>query len=350
MNSVLDRGVFILSLDTELAWGSVHSGKYAQRQPLFKKTRPCISGLLKLLERYRIHATWAFVGHLLLDRCQPVNGVRHPEIIRPEYSWHPQDWFISDPCANLETAPHWYGRDILEQVLECPVSQEIGCHTFSHIRAGEPGCSRECFSSELKACQAIADKLGLTLRSFVFPRNSAGHLDVLKERGYVTYRGFLPPSLNHLPRIVRAPMYRLKAGPTCLPEQMEGLWNLPGCLFYPPSKGLYLSPLVAFQVWKAGRALDNAAQEHRMFHLWFHPFNLAVNPAALLGGLEKIFAKVNRLREAGRLDNLTMGEMADALNKPKEHSAGVLSARPDVVQDTETALPGPRPPQELIQR
>jgi hypothetical protein len=37
---------------------------------------------------------------------------------------------------------------------------------------GDPGCSRECFASELHACRTEVKNLGLTLRSLVFPNNS----------------------------------------------------------------------------------------------------------------------------------------------------------------------------------
>ena len=91
------------------------------------------------------------------------------------------------------------------------------------------------------------------------------------------------------------------------------LLNLPGCLFYPPPKGVTWSAAVALQVWKAKQALRRAARKQRLFHLWFHPFNLANNPDRLLRGLDKIFAEFCRYRDAGLLDNFTMGELAHAL-------------------------------------
>jgi hypothetical protein len=53
-------------------------------------------------------------------------------------------------------------------------------------------------------------------------------------------------------------------------------------------------------------------------HMWFHEFNLATDTERLLHGLEDIFAEVSRHREAGMLDNPTMGELAHALQLRKE--------------------------------
>lgn len=313
MTGVLARGAFLLSIDTELAWGSVHNGQLRRRQAQFRLTRTCVTRLVGLLEKFQIHATWAVVGHLFLEQCQPVNGVKHPEIIRPTYGWFPGDWFDPDPCTQLEKAPYWYGRDIVQQILNCKIKQEIGCHTFSHIRVGEPGCSRECFASELQACHLAAKKFGVTLESFVFPRNTVGHLDVLSEYGFVSYRGEVVSQSSRLPGVVRRLLRHLAEAPTALPEEHKGLWNLPASMFYPPPLGRTWPIAVAMMVHKAKRTLHRAALERRTFHLWFHPFNLACHPDRLLGGLENIFAEVCRLRDAGLLDNPTMGELAHTL-------------------------------------
>ena len=51
-----------------------------------------------------------------------------------------------------------------------------------------------------------------------------------------------------------------------------------------------------------------------MFHLWFHPYNVTAAPERALRGLGAICQEVARLRDAGRLDVLTMGALADRLD------------------------------------
>ena len=322
MNDGLDRGVFTLSIDTELAWGAVYNGQFERWQTQYQLTRKTIGQLLELLERFNIQATWAVVGHLFLKECHPVDGIKHPEILRPKYSWLSRDWFEADPCTNIEAAPSWYGKDIVQQILSCRVNQEIGCHTFSHIIVGDRGCSRESVESELRACCLEAKKLGLVLKSFVFPRNSVGHLDVLAEAGLVAFRGPAPSWFEHLPGIACKMGHFLDnilflSPPTTLPERIMGLWNMPASYFYPPIDRWWGLIPVSLRVYKVKKGLQQAANRRRIFHLWFHPFNLATNPERLIRGLENIFADFCRYRDAGLLDNFTMGDLAHSLKLRK---------------------------------
>ena len=320
---MLEKAVFLLSIDTELAWGSVHNGAFARYQGHYQRTREAITRLLALLERYEIHATWAVVGHLFLERCQPRGGVKHPEITRPTYPWFTGDWFATDPGGDRDHDPFWYGPDIVAQIRRCPVRQEIGSHGFSHLIVGDPGCSRECFDSELQACRAEAERWGIPLQSFVFPRNSIGHLDTLAAHGFTAYRGVTPAWHARFPRPLRRAAHLVDsllpvAPPTPLPRKDGPLWNLPASYFYPHRDGWARLIPVGIGVRKARRGLARAAQQRALFHLWFHPFNLASDPDALLAGLEDIFNEVKALREGGALASLTMGELAAQLQQAEQ--------------------------------
>ena len=52
-----------------------------------------------------------------------------------------------------------------------------------------------------------------------------------------------------------------------------------------------------------------------LFHLWFHPYNVTADPDRALAALDRICAEAARLRDAGRLDTLTMGELAASLRE-----------------------------------
>ena len=130
----------------------------------------------------------AVLEHLMLGSCAPVDGRKHPEIVRLGHAWHDADWFRDDPCGDERRDPTFYGRSLVER-LRVPVSQEVGCHSFSHAIFGDPGCSRDAADSELRACVRLARELGITLRSFALPRNSVGHLDVLRQHGFTCFRG-----------------------------------------------------------------------------------------------------------------------------------------------------------------
>ena len=56
----IKKATFVLSLDTELAWGSFDLGITALDTAQFYNTRTCISNLLQLLENTGWHVTFAF--------------------------------------------------------------------------------------------------------------------------------------------------------------------------------------------------------------------------------------------------------------------------------------------------
>ncbi|NLX92012.1 MAG: hypothetical protein GXZ07_10615 [Firmicutes bacterium] len=91
----MKKGIFTISLDTELAWGVVDTPKNLMKNlKYYKKSREVIDKLLLLFQQYEISATWAVVGHLFLDTCKPVNGQKHPEILRSNYPRSKNDWFV----------------------------------------------------------------------------------------------------------------------------------------------------------------------------------------------------------------------------------------------------------------
>ena len=318
MASLQTRAAFLVSIDTEMAWGVVHRKEIAEHYS-YRQERELIRRLLNLCEKYEIRATWSVVGHLFLDRCEPLNGRKHPEIVRPAYSWLEGDWFDADPCSDIEIDPIWYGKDIVEGIRQCGVPQEIGSHGFSHIIAGDAECSAESFDSELRACRQWAESADIALKSFVFPRNSVGHLDVLAKNGFITYRGSVPAaSLNSrwsLNKLLRLLPLCWPSGSTAHPQLEGELWNLPATYFYSPST--YRWRVVPFRVdvRRIMRQLSQATRQKALVHIWFHPHNLTLDPDRSIKGLETIFKQVHKLREKGMLDNPTMGELAQSLQQ-----------------------------------
>jgi peptidoglycan/xylan/chitin deacetylase (PgdA/CDA1 family) len=316
----LKRGVFTLSLDFELIWGTLDLfGPEGFRSACELEREVIIDRLLALLAEFEIPATWCIVGHLFLDRCDG----KHRDIVRPNHSWFPQDWFVHDPGSDVAHAPIFYGRDLIEKIRACPAPQEIGSHSFSHVIFSDEGCSRATAESELAASVRVAREMGIELRSFVFPRNEVGHLDLLREYGFKCYRGPEPhwyergawpgpvKRLAHLWDVIAA-----KKPPTVLPERAAaGLWNIPGSMIYFPMHGVRGYIPVGRRIRRAVKGLEAAARERRIFHLWFHPTNLADKLEEMFRGLRVICERASELRRAGRIDFLPMsaiGEIARA--------------------------------------
>lgn len=317
--SPLDRGVFTLSLDFELIWGTVdHGGPERFCRACKVEREVVVDRLLALLAEFDISATWCIVGHLFLSSCAPQGEVKHPEIVRPSHSWSEEDWFEHDPCGSEQTDPVFYGASLIDKIRTCRVPQEIGCHSFSHVIFGDEGCSRQTAVSELAECVRLARERGIELRGFAFPRNQVGHLDVLREHGVTCYRGPEPVWYERagMPHMVKrvghlADVLSARRPPVVVPEEsISGLWNIPGSMLYFPMHGRRRYIPLSRRVRRAVKGLERAAVERRIFHLWFHPTNLADETERMFAGLRSIFERVDGLRSAGRVAVAPMGLLA----------------------------------------
>jgi peptidoglycan/xylan/chitin deacetylase (PgdA/CDA1 family) len=317
------KGAFTLSLDFELLWGTVDLfGPEKFRRACEIEREIVIERLLGLLEEYEISATWCVLGHLFLSSCRRLGGRAHPEIVRPRHAWVRGDWLQHDPCTDEARAPLFYGRSLVERIRACRVPQEIGSHSFSHAIFSDPGCSREAAASELQASVEAARDLGLTLRSFAFPRNGVGHLDLLPQFGFTSYRGpaprwyerreplTVPQRLAHLWSVLAA-----STPPVVTPERAgANLANVPASMIYFPMHGPRRYIPVSRRVCRARKGLAAAIRTGRVFHLWFHPTNLADEPETMFRGLREIFAIVRDGRRQGHLSVETMRTLACRLS------------------------------------
>jgi peptidoglycan/xylan/chitin deacetylase (PgdA/CDA1 family) len=319
----LDRAVFIVSIDTELAWGSFdrdglenYGSQYAQERDIIRK-------LVHLFERYGISATWAVVGHLFLRRCSREGPDSHDHVLQPDYSWYPRGWLSHDPFSDVESAPFFYAPDVLDLILESPQPHEIASHTFTHAILGDPECTRDVAYSQLAECRRLGNQKGIDLVSLVFPRNSIGHLDVLWEQGFISFRGSernwysgrrvsrrLRQFCHFADRFlaVSPPVYdeldchQYTSEPRCLVD-------LPASMFYVPCGGAWSLVRVSTRVRQAMKGIDRAVRKKALFHLWFHPVNLATSPF-LMEGLEKILFAVSNQVKHGNMVSMTMGATA----------------------------------------
>jgi hypothetical protein len=315
--AILAKGIFVLSLDVELCWGAVDKpDKLISNRRYYEQARDCIDKILALLEKYNISATWAVVGHLFLQECNVINGQKHIDIPRSTYPWYSKDWFEESPCTFHKEEPLWYGQDIIKKIINCQVHQEIACHSFAHILYGHKNTKRATIQSDLSNCVCEAEKFDLKLRSFVFPRNSEGYVDELSNFGFEAYRGVAPSWYEKLSKKIRKICHILDqvliiSPPVGLPEYNQGLYNIPASMFYLPMNGFRKLIPVTFRIHKARKGIRRAIRDKKIFHLWFHPFNIATNQKKLLYGLEEIFKEVQAGLENGKLETKSMEEIVD---------------------------------------
>lgn len=304
-------GTFVLSLDTELAWGSFDKGlgpKLVRRAAW--ENREGIPKLLELLCRHRISATWAFVGHATLDHCSG-----HPELEPVKYEWFRADWFQHDPAADESRHPEWYGRSCFLQILRATHPQEIAFHSFSHVIIGNPGTPRRRAAQEFVACQKIAQQFGIRGDVFIYPRNRVGYLDELKEAGFRAFRAPDATQFRNGHDGVRKILGTLADFFAVTPQAVapyidHELVAIPGSMMLRSMDGWRrVIPLRARRA-RILKGLERAIRDGGIFHLWFHPLNLYSSQEKIFDLLEECCGRVNLLRERDDLRVLTMGEIA----------------------------------------
>ena len=252
------------------------------------------------------------MGHLFLREGESVNAPAPPvERVGPDSLY----------C----------GADLVERVRRCPVEQEIGSHTFFHIEMDESKCAPSTAEADVAECARQARRWGVEMKSFIFPRNLVGHLDILKRYGFTCYRGPEPQWYANKSRLVRRlghllEILAMKTPPSVTVSEHDGMWNIPGSMLYTPSWGSRRYLPVWMRVLRAKRGLDNAARNGEIFHLWFHPTDLAGRPKAMLDGLRQIFEYAAKLRAAGRLEVRPMQDLApDAVRAHSEDKEQVFA-------------------------
>ena len=328
-----EKGMFLLDIEIELAWGFLHKISNEKAKQSIKASslnaRKCLDKILFLLDKYRIPVTWGVLGHLVLDRCD--GPVPHPEMPRPSYKWIKSDWYAHDPCKTLIDEPAFYGKDIVDKVytwaLQTKVSHDIACHSFSHQLFGDLGCNKEVAGAEVRRCMVIMkNNYGIRLRVFIFPKDFPGHLDILRQNGFVAFRGPIPRVLaysespcgmkNRMLKYASLASYwmsfYLGVPPPVVKNVVDkkyGLTNIPGSMCYNKKPFIPLKLIVL----KALKGIKRAVKEKKIFHLYTHLINFGetAHTEAFLEGFNEILHFADTLRKRNQLEITMMKRIVE---------------------------------------
>jgi peptidoglycan/xylan/chitin deacetylase (PgdA/CDA1 family) len=298
-------GTVVLSIDAELAWGFHDFDTLPERR--IRAAPDAWLALVAMLDEYDLPATWAVVGHLFLSECDGTHA-DHP--LSP-------GWFDRDPGSE-SGRPTWFGRELIEAVLDAEADHEIASHSFSHVEFGHPQTTREVAAREVQASIDAAAEMGLSLTSIVFPRNDVGHRDVLAAYGFESYRGgrsarwYDTAITPRLGKLLDATLVR-SSPPLSTPSVDEhGLVDVPASLCLFGFEGLARSvvePIGGDPILRqATRGIDAAVDADGVFHLWLHPNDLVGERER--GRLRRVLAHVAARRADADLTVKTMAEVA----------------------------------------
>lgn len=289
--------------------------------------------MLDLFESHRVHATWAIVGLLFFDNRDellanlPTPWPNYRQATLSSYSR------LLEIGPNESSDPLHYGLSLIKRIKSLP-TQEIASHTFSHYYCLEEGQDETTFRADLVAAKNAASRIGVEMRSLVFPRNQVrrSYLPVCRQAGFDVFRGTANFwAYRSRKRTDEKPWTRAaRLADSCMPlsghqtyaqaTQIDDLVDVPASLLLRPVsvRPGYLDRLRLSRILKA---MHYAAKSGRVFHLWWHPENFGTHVRENLELLAAILENFRLLKDQYGMTSSTMGEVATSMRSPKSAAA-----------------------------
>jgi len=295
-------GTFIISLDCEGKWGMAdcineHHNQFLTNENLIIAYRQ----LLILFEKYEVPATFAFVMAFTLSE----NERKQLSSKLTNVTVDGENWLrcyrAAEEAGSLDG---WFCPEALD-IIRAHEEHEIGCHGFCHAPLAETAISESDADAELKAAGEIASLKGLTLKTFVYPRNQIGYVHLLRRHKYEGYRDRLSALGGAFGR-ARSLLMEMKIVERAQEHGAveDGLCRIPAGYFFNWRAGLRrrIPKAVTRQRWSS--IMRSAAVSDRVAHLWFHPHNFIDGPETY-DVLESVLQGAIALRAQGRLNIMT---------------------------------------------
>jgi hypothetical protein len=318
----LERGVVILSIDTEQRWGYLDM----LDGPRFESRYPDALGahdrLLAALLAAGVSATWFVVGGMSLRGCRGARDRRMAGL--------PAGWVANIPGGCETTMPLWYRQSFVERLRAANPQQEIGLHGgLTHFIWTEARATRDIVEWELVEGLKALRQVRVQPLAFSFGREQEAHHDLLRKHGIRSYRGRTTSLAHRLGSSISGALLRAmneltRATPSLVwpQETLPGLWNIPASLFlYPigPSRSRIIH--LRSRVERFNRGVEAAARHRGIFHFCLHPENLAEAPSGF-SMFDDMLERLLRARGRGDVDVLTMSEVAARTELSRETCAG----------------------------
>ena len=299
------KGVLIISIDLEFAWGINYGlprglpSTCRYLKIVKRRSRRNVDKLLKFSERFNTPFTWGVVGGLLKSLSK--NNFSSYLDILSKFKLN-KDLYMDEKI--------WYGADIVEKIIESKVEHEIACHSFSHIDLSR--CSRNTALKEIRKCKGVMRDYGVNPKTFIFPGNEIGYLDLLKQEGFKIFRlngegvcnNYYPRYFLHctLANMVRDLLFPSIVSPILV----NGLVGIPSSLYFqsPYNVDVFRMQVVAI------RGINRAVERKEIFHITMHDY---LETDLLLNIFLKVLSYAVKLRDQGKLNIETMNSYYDKL-------------------------------------
>jgi len=275
------KGIVTISIDLELAWGNWDNLSAHHIRHTEQSERVIVRRLLKLFDSYELPVTWAFVA-ALLDR-DSAKGRQGGEQL-------------------------WYAPDLIDAIRSATVRHDLGSHGGRHCYFDL--MSEQQAEDDILFAKRVHEVNGLSLQSFVYPRNKVAKTHLLERHGIRVYRGQdqawhqrIRNRQEQIGRLAHLVDKMLPMAPEPVTPKREGeLINLPGSMLFLGREGVrrFASPKTV--ATKLRKGVDAARSSHAVFHLWFHPSNFWHDPESQFAILERFAALVVDRRGRGEIE------------------------------------------------
>lgn len=317
------RGLFVISLDFELFWGIRDKFSFEEYGANVLGVWEVIPKLLKLFEKYDIHATFATVGALFSENFEELE--QYLPSLKPNYddsNLSPYQGYIED--SKIQDPRYYFGKELVE-LIKKDLRHEIGTHTFSHYYALEPGQSKEEFESDVEAAIKIAESNQIRLKSLVFPRHQIhpAYLEILSNKGIEIYRETEQSWFHSAARGAEESL--MKRGIRYLDyficlgnHHCQKLSEVKSGNLYAVRASRWLRPYKKseskfdfLKMRRIKKQMKHAAKNGKIFHLWFHPHDIGIQQDRNLEMLEEILKYYIDLHSQYGMQSVNMVEVVE---------------------------------------
>lgn len=303
----MKNGALVISLDFELLWGVYDKVSLEEKRLYFQNTRELIPQLIRLFTKYEISCTWATVGMLFNKNWEEWNA-NIPDLL-PQYdNTSFSAYKYGRTIQSKETEESCFAPELIKLIKDAP-GQELATHTYSHYYCLEKGQDLQSFESDLRQSILMAIKIGVELKSLIFPRNQFNeeYLTICKKLGIENVRSNPinwywrnTESDSLVNKIFRTGDAYL--GPTDKSYKLAESRTLKEHPFsqkasrllrpYSPNKKLN-----SLKLKRIKAEMTKAAKSSEFYHLWWHPHNFGDHPEENLRDLEELLIHFTTLRE-----------------------------------------------------
>jgi hypothetical protein len=315
---LFERGVVILSFDTEQMWGYFDQLNEQQFQSRYPNTLEAHEKLLACLCAAGVSATWFVVGGMTLRESEGARDVRMAGL--------PEAWTVGIPPGREATAPLWYRRSFVDRLRKARPFQEVGLHAgLTHFIWTDRRATRVVVKRELAEGVKALEQALVPPLSFSFGREQEAYHQLLPKFGIRSYRGRTPvlacrlgPTLPGALLRALDELARATPPPVWPQETLPGLWNIPSSMFlYPIGPSRTRALALRSRLERFSRGVEAAARHRGIFHFCLHPENLAESRHgfSLFGDLLEY---LTRSRDRGDVEILTVGQVAARMERTRE--------------------------------